>query len=99
MGDRFGMSERAANSFAYPKLPFLALNVPVLCSYSPAVRSVKNLEYLAERGALFSAQSAGYESAVQVPDRQSIRLNIQLGVVHHRHRMEGIDGCYQMTPD
>src|SRR2546423_5081435 len=85
------MNKLDANLLAQPKLFFLALNVTIFSAYLAAVCALKNAEYLAQRPGLSAAHAAGDEDAIEVPNRQAVRLDVELGMIEQRHSVQRID--------
>ena len=89
--DRFGLNKLETNLFAQPKLFLLALNVPIFGADFAAIRPLQNVEDFAQGRGFSSAQSAGNEQAIEVPDREAIRFDVQLWMIEQRQRVQGID--------
>src|ERR1041385_1378842 len=89
--DRFGVNKLDANLLAQPELFFFALNMTIFGPDLAAVCALQNAEDLAQRSTLRPAQAAGDENAIEVPNRQAVRLDVELGMIEQRHRMQRID--------
>src|ERR1041384_6317219 len=89
--DGFGLNKLDANLLAQPELFFFALNVTIFGADLAAVCALQNVEDLAQRSTLSSAQAAGNENAIEVPNRQAVGLDVELGMIEQRHRVQRID--------
>src|SRR5713226_7291742 len=90
-GDWLGLNQFATNLLAQPEFFFLALNVTILDADFAAVGALQNVQNLAQRRRLSSAQPAGDEQSIEIPNRQIVSLDVQLGVIQKGHRVQGID--------
>src|SRR5205085_3395265 len=95
--NRFGIDELNADAITYPKLLLFALNVAILDADLAAIGAAQDVQNLAQGRALFAAQAARDELAIQVPDRQAVSFNVQLWVILHGQRVQRIDVCDQMS--
>ena len=89
--NRFGIDKLATNLFAHPDLFFFALNVAVLDADLAAIGALQDVENFAQRRAFRVGQAAGNEHSIEIPDRQTVRFDVQLGMIKQRHRVQRID--------
>ena len=89
--DRIRVHEFAANLLAQPDLFFFALNVPVFGADFAAVRALKNVQNLAQRGLFSAAQTASDEDAIEIPDRQAVGFDVEFRMIEQRQRVQRID--------
>src|SRR5260370_39984272 len=98
-GDWLGINQLAAYLFAQPEFFFLALNVAILDADFAAVCTLQNVQNLAQRRRLSSAQPAGNEQSIEIPNRKVVSFDVQLGLIEQRHRVQRIDVGDQMAAD
>ncbi len=87
----FRVNKLPADSFANPKLFLFALYVAIFDPHLTAVGALQNLQYLPQRATFPAAQAPCNKLPVEIPDGQTVSLNVQFGVVKNRQRMKRID--------
>src|SRR5712692_2518997 len=98
-GDWLGLNQFAPDLLAQPEFFFLALNVTILDADFAAVGALQNVQNLAQRRHLSTAQPAGDEQSIEIPNRQVVSFDVQLGMIQKRHRVQGIDVGDQVATD
>src|SRR5437879_8510753 len=68
-GDWLGLNQLATDLLAQPEFFFFALDVAIFDADLAAVRALQNVQNLAQRRRLSSAQPAGEEQSIEIPNR------------------------------
>jgi len=91
------MDELTPDLLAQPEFFFLALNMAILGGDLATIRALQNVQDFPQRCRLSSAQPAGDEQPIQVPDSEPVSFNVELLVIEHRHGVQRIYVGDQMT--
>ena len=93
-----GSTNSRANLLANPEFFFLALNVTIFDADFAAVGALQECrESRAASRFQCPPRPSGDELAIEIPDRQAISFDIQLGMIENRQRMQRIDVGNQMS--
>jgi hypothetical protein len=71
--------------------------VAIFNAIGAAVRATNSVDDLAQRHRLESDESAGRPFAIEIPDRQAIRLDVEFRMMMQWYRMQWIDVRDEMT--
>src|SRR4029079_9286090 len=70
--------------FANPLLFFLALNVAVFDADLAAIGTLQDVEDVAQRRSFAIRETVGDDHSIEIPDRQTVVLDVELRVVKDR---------------